>query len=163
MLHRNIDFLAEKNGATAICYTSQARRPSQRDFRPRCAERIGCHSTGAIGFAHFGARHARVTSFDVARKTNLSLPQLRRADLLGMLARSFRQTQFSMTTVFGGHLDFVGIPAEPAKSSGLPPAARRIKAYARRCSHLQPPAVALLDRLPDCKRTYVDDVANVHT
>src|SRR5262249_19680067 len=82
MLHRNIDFLAEKNGATAICYTSQARRPSQRDFRPRC----------------------------------------------------LRQTQFAMTTVFGGHLDFVGIPAEPAKSSGLPPAARRIKAYARRCS-----------------------------
>jgi hypothetical protein len=84
---------------------------------------------------------------------------------------------------FGGYLDFVGIPPfidgraelygqtyvlrhdRALSLQNLPDFLRLLDEYRIRATLLTPstPAVALLDRLPDWKRVYADDVAVVHT
>jgi hypothetical protein len=84
---------------------------------------------------------------------------------------------------FGGYLDFVGIAPfidgraelygqayvlrhdRALSLQNLPDFLRLLDEYGIRTTVLAPstPAVALLDRLPDWRRTYADDVAVVHT
>jgi len=84
---------------------------------------------------------------------------------------------------FGGYLDFVGIPPfidgrselygqsyilrydRALSLQNLPDLLRLLDEYRIQATLLAPstPAVALLDRLPDWKRIYADDVAVVHT
>jgi len=84
---------------------------------------------------------------------------------------------------FGGYLDFVGIsPFIDGRSElygqtymlrhdralglqNLPDFLRLLDDYSIRTTLLAPstPAVALLDRLPDWRRAYADEIAVVHT
>jgi hypothetical protein len=84
---------------------------------------------------------------------------------------------------FGGYLDFVGIPAfidgraelygmkfimrhsHALDLQNLPDFRAMLDEYKFGATLLTPstPAVALLDRLPEWKRVYADDVAVVHT
>jgi hypothetical protein len=84
---------------------------------------------------------------------------------------------------FGGYLDFVGIPPfidgrselygqayilrhdRALSLQNLPDFLRLLDDYSIRATLLAPstPAVALLDRLPDWRRAYADEIAVVHT
>jgi len=84
---------------------------------------------------------------------------------------------------FGGYLDFVGIPPfidgrselygqafilrhdRALSLQNLPDFLRMLDDYSIRTTLLAPstPAVALLDRLPDWRRAYTDEIAVVHT
>jgi hypothetical protein len=84
---------------------------------------------------------------------------------------------------FGGYLDFVGIPPfidgrselygqafilrhdRALSLQNLPDFLRLLDDYSIRTTLLAPstPAVALLDRLPDWRRAYADEIAVVHT
>jgi hypothetical protein len=157
-------------------------RPLARQFVSLAADqvsaplRIGTWSSVAAGLLFVA-----VTSLAAARHDMIPAPNITPANAIksfdgskaGPILNDYR---------FGGYLDFVGIPPfidgrgelygaaftmrhdRALRLQNLPDFLRLLDEYRIETTLLAPttPAVALLDRLPDWKRVYADEIAVVH-